>query len=137
MNAAKHPGTSQERSLFSREEDSPEPVSSAWRSVLSQQCGAQRIEHARYGDKRRGAFAFNRSNDFGGIAGRFENDRGSEDRRNEERHELAKYMAQRNERDEAQRVKPALVFAICIDAALQRLKVRQKIAVRENDSARL
>jgi len=34
-------------------------------------------------------------------------------------------------------VKPALVFAIRSDAALQRLKVRQKIAVSENDPARL
>src|SRR6267378_6590461 len=46
-------------------------------------------------------------------------------------------MAQWNERNEAQRVKPALVFAIRFDPTLERLKVRQKIAVGENNPARL
>src|SRR5260370_41172213 len=85
----------------------------------------KKIKHARNGDDCGGAFFLDRANDFGGIAGRFENDCGSEERRNEQRHELPEDVAQWNERDETQRVKPALVFAIRIDATLQRLKVCQ------------
>src|SRR5260370_41172080 len=97
----------------------------------------KKIKHARNGDERGGAFLLDGAKDFGGIAGRFENDRGSEKRRNEQRHELSEDGAQRNERDETQRVKPTLVFAIRIDAALQRLEVRQKISVRQHNAARL
>src|ERR1700674_4776291 len=97
----------------------------------------KKIKHPRNGDECGGALMVDGANDFGGIARRFENNRGTEDRRNEERHELAEYMAQWNECDEAQRVEATLVFAIRIDPALERFKVRQKIAVRENDPARL
>src|SRR5439155_10653003 len=97
----------------------------------------KKIKYARNTDERSGAFLLDGANDSGGIVGWFENDRRSQKWRNEERHELAEHMAQRNKVDKAQRVKPALVFAIRIDAALQRLKVRQKIAVGEHHPARL
>src|SRR5256714_13753345 len=97
----------------------------------------QKIKHARNGDERGGALLLYGANDFGGIAGRFENYRGAEERRNKQSHELAEDMAQGNERNEAQRVKPTLVFAILIEATLQRLEIGQKIAVGENDAAGL
>src|SRR6266567_72298 len=71
--------------------------------------------------------------DFGRIAGRFENDRRPKEWRDEQRHKLPEDVAQWNECDEPQRVKPALVFAIRINAALEWLKVRQEIAVRQNN----
>src|SRR2546423_15322384 len=97
----------------------------------------QKIKHARNGDERGGALLLYGANDFGGIAGRFENYRGAEERRNKQSHELAEDMAQGNERNEAQRVKPTLVFAILIEATLQRLEICQKIAVGENEAAGL
>ena len=84
-----------------------------------------------------GALLLYGANDFGGIAGRFENYGGAEERRNKQSHELAEDMAQGNERNEAQRVKPTLVLAILIEATLQRLEIGQKIAVGENDAAGL
>jgi len=46
-------------------------------------------------------------------------------------------MAERHQRDKAQRMKPTLVFPILFDAAFQRLQVRQKISVGQNNAARL
>src|SRR2546421_295662 len=89
----------------------------------------QRIEHAWNGDQSCGAFSLDGSDDFRGIAGSLENDHGSKERRNEQCHELAEDMAHRNERDETQWVKPAFVLTIVIDAAFERLQVRQKITV--------
>src|SRR5438046_574175 len=91
----------------------------------------QKIKHARNGDERGGALLLYGANDFGGIAGRFENYGGAEERRNKQSHELAEDMAQGNERNEAQRVKPTLVFAILVEATLQRLEIGQKIDVVE------
>src|SRR5258708_14159457 len=44
-------------------------------------------------------------------------------------------MAERHQRDEAQRMEPALVFSVLFDAAFQRLQVRQKISVGQNNAA--
>ena len=71
------------------------------------------------------------------IGGIFEDDCRAEQRRDEQGHELAEDVAERNQRDEAQRMKPLLVFAIGIDAAFERLEIRQEIAVGQNDAARL
>src|SRR5690348_6715024 len=92
------------------------------------------IEHARNGDKGGGALLFDGADDLGWIARRFEDDRGSEQRRNKQRHELSEHVAQRNERDESQRVKPALIFPVLFNPTFQRLQVRQKISVRQNNS---
>src|SRR5438094_9194199 len=97
----------------------------------------QKIKHARNGDERGGALLLYGANDFGGIAGRFENYRGAEERRNKQSQELAEDMAQGNERNEAHRVKAALGFAILIEATLQRLAICQKSAVGESDAAGL
>ena len=43
-------------------------------------------------------------------------------------------MTQRNERCETQGVKPALIFSIFLDAALERLEVREEISVRQNNA---
>src|SRR5947208_16986758 len=87
----------------------------------------QKIKHARNGDERGGALLLYGANDFGGIAGRFENYRGGEERRDKQSHELAEDMAQGKERNEANRVKPALVFAILVRGTIQRLETCQKI----------
>ena len=91
----------------------------------------------RDGDERGGAFALHGAQDFGGICRRLEDDSGAEQRRNEDRYELSKDVAEWNERDETERVKPALVFAIRIDAAFKRLEIGEEVAVREDDAARL
>ena len=97
----------------------------------------QKIQHARNRDQRGCAFLLDGTNDFGGVARRFEYNCGSEQRRNKQRQELAENVAQRNEGDKTQRVEPVLIFSILFDAAFQRLKVCQKIAVRQNNAARL
>ena len=96
----------------------------------------KKIKHVRLGDQRRGELLLDGAHDFGGIARRFEDDRGSEQRWYEQSHELSKDVAQWNEGDEAQGVKPTLVLPILFDATLQWLQVRQKISVRQNNSAR-
>src|SRR5260370_717253 len=133
MDSAKHPGALEKFPAFCVFKGAVQPLRFALAFEFSLDSGMKKIKHARNGDECGGAFLLDGANDFSGIAGRFENDRGSEQRRNEQCHELPEDVAQRNERDEAQRVKPALVFAIRIDATLQRLKVRAKITVCEND----
>src|SRR5438046_8956187 len=89
----------------------------------------QKSKHARNGDERGGALLLYGANNFGGIAGRFENYRGAEERRNKQSHELAEDMAQGNERNEAQRVKATLVVTIIIEETLERLEIFLKIVV--------
>src|SRR2546423_13376105 len=86
----------------------------------------QKIKHARNGDERGGALLLYGANNFGGIAGRFENYRGAEGRRDKQSHELAEDMAQGDERNETQRGKTTLGFAILIEATLQRPQDGQK-----------
>src|SRR5260370_37722862 len=97
----------------------------------------KKIKHARNGDERGGALLPDRSNDFGGIAGRFDNYCGSQQRRNKQCHKLPEDVAQWNERNEAQGMQPAFVFAIRIDAAFEWLKIGKKISVCEHNAARL
>src|SRR4029077_12755850 len=61
----------------------------------------------------------------------------AQQRRNEERHELAEDVAERHKRDEAERVKPALVFSVRVDAALEGIEIGQKVAVGEDHAAGL
>ena len=98
--------------------------------------GAERIEHAGDGDEGGGAFAFDRAGDFGGIGGVFEDDCGAEQWWNEESHELAEDVAERDERDETERVKPLFVLAVRVDAALERLEIGEEVSVGEDDTAR-
>ena len=72
-----------------------------------EEAAPQRVKHARNGDKGGGVFAFDGAENFRGLRGIFEDDRGADERRHEERHELAEDMAQRNDGDKAQRMKPA------------------------------
>ncbi len=72
-----------------------------------------------------------------GFVGMLEHHRRAQQRRNKQRHELPEHMAERHQRHEAQRMKPLLVLAIRIDSALERLEIRQKISVGQNDAARL
>src|SRR6266849_7970619 len=137
VDSAKHPGAPEKFSALRVFKSAVQPLRFVLAFEFPLDSRMKKIKHARNGDERGGAFLLDGANDFGGIAGRFENERGSEERWNEQGHELAEDVAQGNERDEAQRVKPALVFAIRFDAPLQRLQVRQKIAVRENDPARI
>jgi len=97
---------------------------------------AEGIKHAGNGDEGGGAFALNGTSDFSGVGGVFEDDGGAEQWWNEEGHELAEDMAQRNKRDEAKRMEPFFVLAIGIDAALERLEIGEEISVGEDDAAR-
>ena len=78
-----------------------------------------------------------RAENFRRLLGIFEDDRGAEERRHEERHELAEDVAQRNDGDEAQRVKPALVFSVLGDALFQWFEIREEIAVGQDNATRL
>src|SRR6266481_3290476 len=112
MNAAKHPGTPEEFPALRAFERALEPERPATDFHFAIGSRAQRIEHARNGDQRGGAFTFYGSNDFRWICGRFENNRGAQQRWNQQRHELAKNMAQWNEGNKAQGMEPALVLAV-------------------------
>src|SRR6202171_5053857 len=102
VDAAKHPGALEKFPAFCVFKSAVQPLRFALAFEFPLNSCMKKIKHARNGDERGGAFLLGGANDFGGIAGWFENDCGSEERRNEQRHELAEYMAQRNERDEAQ-----------------------------------
>src|SRR6266446_6971207 len=64
----------------------------------------EQVEHARHSDQCGGAFLLDGAHDLGRIARWFEYHGRSQQRRNEQSHELPKNVAQRNERDETQRV---------------------------------
>src|SRR6266566_1294543 len=129
VNPPEHPGAAEKGQSFRRKVHIAKRIAAAQISKFLKHGVDQCIEHAWNCDQSCGAFSLDGSGDFRRIAGSFENDRGSEERRNEQCHELAKDMAHRNERDEAQWVKPAFVLTIVIDAAFERLQVGQKIAV--------
>ena len=129
VNPPEHPGAAEKGQSFRRKVHIPKRIAAAQISKFLKHGVDQCIEHAWNCDQSCGAFSLDGSGDFRRIAGSFENDRGSEERRNEQCHELAEDMAHRNERDEAQWVKPAFVLTIVIDAAFERLQVGQKIAV--------
>src|SRR4029077_19788269 len=107
MDAAKAPGAAEEGLGFHGGVIFVEPTAPAARINFAFECGTQEIEHAGDGDEQCGALAFDGAQNFAGIGGVFENDGGAEKRRNEKRHELSKDVAERNQRDEAERVKEA------------------------------
>ena len=137
MDAAKHPSATKKSSACCLFKGAVQPLRLALAFEFPFDSRMKKIKYAGNRNERSGVFLFDGANDFSRIAGRFEDHGGSEERRNEQRRELAEDVAQRNEREEAQRVKAPLIFAIRIHPTLQRLKVRQKIAMRENDAARL
>ena len=71
------------------------------------------------------------------IQGVLEEHRGRQQLRQEDAEEFAEYMAERQEVQEAQGMKDALVAQILADLALQRLQVGQDVAVRNDHAARL
>ena len=137
MDAAKHPSATKKSSACCLFKGAVQPLRLALAFEFPFDSRMKKIKYAGNRNERSGVFLFDGANDFSRIAGRFEDHGGSEERRNEQRRELAEDVAQRNEREEAQRVKAPLIFAIRIHPTLQRLKVRQKIAMGENDAARL
>src|SRR6516162_2743436 len=98
---------------------------------------SQRIEHAGNGDHDRSALVPDGAQNVPGMRRVFEHDGGAQQRRHQHGHELAKNMAERNERDKSQRMKPFLAPAIFLDTSFDRLQVRQKIAMGQNYAARL
>src|SRR5882724_7434627 len=137
MNAAKHPGAPEEFPALRAFEPALEPWRPPTDFHFAIDSRAQRIEHARNGYQRGSAFTFYGSKDFRWIRGRFENNRGAQQRWDEQRHELSKNMAQWNERNKAQGMKPALVLAVRFDAAFKRFEICQEISMRKHDAARL
>src|SRR5260370_38071491 len=104
MNVLNHPCPPQEFPAFGFVEGVLEPIGFPAGFKIPLDSRLQTIEHARHGDERGSAFAFDGSKDLRGIRGRLENHRRSKERWNKERHELAKDMAQRNKRHKTQRV---------------------------------
>ena len=84
----------------------------------------KKIKYAGNRNERSGVFLFDGANDFSRIAGRFEDHGGSEERRNEQRRELAEDVAQRNEREEAQRVKDPFIFEVLLNLVLDGSQAR-------------
>src|SRR5580700_8653490 len=66
-----------------------------------------------------------------------EGNRRTQQRRHKQCHELSKDVTKRHQRDESQRMKPALILSIGMNAAFERLQICQKIAMRQNHTARL
>ena len=71
------------------------------------------------------------------ICRRFEHYGGSQQRRHQQSHELAEYVAQRHEGHKTQRMKPPLIFSVRSNSRFQRLEIRQKISVGQHHSPRL
>src|ERR1700747_3333252 len=113
MNAAETPGAAEERVRFGCGVIFVKPIAPAARIDFAFECGTQEIEHARHGDEESGAFAFDGTENFTGIGGVFEDYRGAEQRRDEERHELSEDVTERNERVQAERMELWFVFEIC------------------------
>src|SRR5258708_11655800 len=137
MDAAEAPGAAEEWLGFGCGTVFVEPNAPAARVDCPFECGTQKIEHARHGNQKCRALAFDGAQNFTGIGGIFENYRGAEERRNEKGHELSEDVAERHQRDEAERMKRALVFQVGLRAAFDGFEVGEKISVRENDTARL
>ena len=135
VDSAKHPGALEKFSALRAFKSALQPLRFPLAFEFSLDTCMKEIEHPRNGDKRRGSLLLDAAHNLRGIARRFENDRGPKQRRNKQRHKLSEHVAQRNERDESQRVKPALIFPVLFDPTFQRLKVCQKIAVGQNDTA--
>src|SRR5258708_20811279 len=117
MDSAKHPGALEKSPASCVFKGAVQPLRFALTFKFPLYSCMKKIKHARNGDERGGAFLLDGANDFGGIAGRFENDRGSEERRVEQRHELAANVAQSTQRVEAQRVKPPPLFSLRIETS--------------------
>ena len=112
-----------------------EPTAPATRIDFTFDGRTQEIEHARDGDEESGAFALDGAENFGRISGGFENYRGAEERGNEEGHELSEDVAERNQGDEAERMKKAFVFEVGLHAALDGFEVGEKVSMGEDDAA--
>src|SRR5260370_8947824 len=137
MNAAKHPSAAQKSLAAGSLERVLEPFAFAARLEVAHDAVAQQVEHVRNGDQCRRAFARDGPHHFRSVRRPLENDGSAEQRWNKQRHELAEDVAERNQRDKAQRMKPALVLAVRLDPALKRLEVSQKIAMSQDHTARL
>src|SRR2546421_5767415 len=137
VDSAKHPGALEKFSALRTFKSALQPLRFPLAFEFSLDSCMKEIEHPRNGDKRRGSLLLDAAHNLRGIARRFENDGGPKQRRNKQRHELSEHVAQRNERDESQRVKPTLIFPVLFDPTFQRLKVCQKIAMSQNNTARL
>src|SRR5882762_6941255 len=136
MDATKTPGAAEERLCFRGRVILVEPTLPAAQIDFAFDGGTQEIEHARHSNEQGRAFAFDGAENFAGIGGVFENYRGAEKRWNEKSHELSEDVAQRNQRNEAQRMEQTLVFEIGLHAAFYGFEVGKKISVREDDAAR-
>src|SRR5258706_2739764 len=137
MDAAEAPGAAEEWLGFGCGTVFVEPNAPAARVDFPLEVGTVEIDHARQGNQNFRALAFDGAQNFTGIGGIFENYRGAEERRNEKGHELSEDVAERHQRDEAERMKRALVFQVGLRAAFDGFEVGEKISVRENDTARL
>ena len=84
-----------------------------------------------------GTLLLDRTKYFRGQGRIFEHDGRTKKRRNEKRHELAKHVAERNRGNKPQRMNPALVTAIFVDALLERFEVREEVTVGKHNTARL
>ena len=137
MQAAKAPRPKPNHSFFRGGIRGGEPTSPATRIDFAFEAVAQGIQHTRHGNRDRGALLLDGTKYFRRQRRIFKHNGRAKKRRNEKRHELAKHMAERNGGNEPQRMNPALVTAIFVDALFEGLEVREEVAVGKHHAARL
>src|SRR5260370_25201253 len=91
VDAAKHPGALEKFSALCVFKGALQPLRFALAFEFPLDSRMKKIKHARNSDERGGAFLLDGANDFGGVAGRFENDRGSPEPPKEPRPSFAEF----------------------------------------------
>src|ERR1700757_4984735 len=120
MDSAETPGAPQEFLTVCGSVGAAQPLALPASFEVSRQMVPQKIEHMRNRDKRRGPFAFYSPYHIARLRRRLEDDTRPKQRRHENRHELPEDVAQWHKRNKPQRMEPALVFAVRLDALLER-----------------
>src|SRR6516162_789303 len=111
MNAAEAPGADVEGFLGVGRSRGLEPGTPAAGVDVLLHGISQSIEHARNGDRDSGAFPTDGAENVPGMPGVFQHDSGAQQRWHEHGHKLAKDMAERNERNKSQGMKPFFALA--------------------------
>ncbi len=136
VDAAESPRATKEFLPVGRFERTREPLFLLRRREVALDSRMKPVEHTRHGNQSGSALALDRANDLGRIRRRLKHNRRTEQRWNEQSHDLAEDVAERDERNEAQRMHPLFVTAIRIDTAFEWLEVGEEVSVGKDDASR-
>ena len=95
---------------------------------------AQHVEDLRHADEHRHAARFDLRDDVHGVVAAHEHNDARQHRRHEGRHRLAEHVAERKQVQKAQREKRLAPLAVLQHLALDRHRVREHVAVRDDDA---